>query len=66
MFPIKEWLSTSEACSFLSIGETAFSQFVIDNKLTISSPFKSRKYYKVSEINKALENNIIVKGAIKL
>lgn len=58
MLPEKKWLSLDEACAYMDMGKTLFASFAIEKMLSISSIGK-KKYYRVAELDKAIENNII-------
>lgn len=60
MLPTKQWITFQEACEFTDMWRGVFDRFAIDHQLTISAIGKKR-YYKVSEIEKAIEKNIIHK-----
>ena len=60
MYPQKEWLSIQEACIFIDMSKPFFLEFASQHKLQVSN-VGSKKYYKVSEIQNALKNNIVIK-----
>jgi len=65
MYPVKKWLTPDEACSFLNMSTNHFRNFAAVNGLTVSelrvSGEKGRKYYRVCEIEKLLEENILIR-----
>lgn len=60
MYPIKQWLSMQEACVYLDMSKPFFLDFASDHNLSVST-VGAKKYYKVSEIQNALKNNIIIR-----
>ena len=60
MYPIKQWLSQKEACSFVDMSKPFFLEFASAHRLSIST-VGAKKYYKVTEIQNALKNNIIIR-----
>jgi hypothetical protein len=54
MLPVKKWLSTKEACSYLDCGPT----FLAELPLTVSAIGK-KYYYSVASIDRLLEASIL-------
>ena len=65
MYPVKKWLTPDEACSYLNMSINHFRQLVAVKGLTVSeltvSGEKGRKYYRVSELENLLEENILIR-----
>lgn len=61
MMPVKKWLSTSEACSYLDISVNTLVEIATNQNITISMIGKTKRY-KLSDIDKFLNTNIIVKA----
>ncbi|MDB5280690.1 MAG: hypothetical protein JWR61_5645 [Ferruginibacter sp.] len=60
MYPIKAWLSTDEACSFMNMSINIFLSMALDNNLTVSQ-VGGKKFYKVKELNAVFEDHIIIR-----
>jgi hypothetical protein len=60
MMPVKQWLTTKEACSYLDMSINKFNDFVVEKGITVSCPGHVN-YYRVSELNKVIEDSIIIK-----
>ena len=56
MIPKKEWLSVSEACSFIDVSINTFTKVVEDEGLSVSN-IGGKRYYMVSEIQNILNKN---------
>lgn len=58
MIPVKQWLSINECCSYLDISKSYFEKIAIDKCFTLST-IGSKKYYKLSELQSFLNENIV-------
>jgi len=65
MYPVKKWLTPDEACVYLNISPRHLFDLVNKKGLTVSqlavNGAKGRKYYKVSELDALLEENIFIR-----
>lgn len=65
MYPVKKWLTPDEACSYLNISNRQLVDLVAKKGLTVSqlavNGAKGRKYYKVSELDNLLEENVFIR-----
>lgn len=59
MYPVKKWLTHSEACSFLDMSVNHFNGLAFQKGLTVSI-IGTKKYYRVDELNNLIEENIII------
>ncbi len=62
MYPVKKWLTTDEACSYLNMSVNVFSSLVTDKGLTVSvvgGEIRGKRYYRVSELEGIVEDSII-------
>ena len=60
MLPVKKWLTIQEACSYMDMSINHLSKILDENSFTISVIGK-KKYYKVTELDKLIEANIIIR-----
>lgn len=60
MIPVKKWLLNSEAAAYLSISPETFKKIARENNLSVSAFSRNLIYYKVSELDAMMENNIII------
>lgn len=60
MIPVKKWLSLNEAAAYLDMSTDHFNDLSIIKGLTISAVGR-KKYYKVSELEKMIEESVIIK-----
>ena len=60
MFPVKKWLSLQEAASYMDMSENHFQNLRSKSGLTISIIGK-KKYYRVSELDQLIEDNILIR-----
>jgi hypothetical protein len=56
---VKKWLSLPEAMAFMDMGQTSFLKLATDSRLTVSV-IGSKKYFKVAELEKVIEDHIII------
>ena len=61
MIPIKKWLSVHEACSYLDVSNTTLKKLARENRLSISALGSNKLYYRVSELDKLIEDHITIK-----
>jgi hypothetical protein len=62
MFPEKKWLSLNEACGFLDMSVNHLQSIINKNSLTVSAVGK-KKYYRVSELESLIEQNIVIESS---
>jgi hypothetical protein len=60
MLPVKQWLTIQEACSYMDMSVNLLSDLISENNFTISV-IRRRRYYKLSELQKFIESNIIIR-----
>lgn len=60
MLPVKQWLSVREACAYMDMSINHLSDLMTQNGLSVSV-INRQKYYKLSELQKFIESNIIIR-----
>ena len=60
MLPVKKWLTIQEACSYMDMSINHLSDLIAENNFTVSVIGKKR-YYLISELQKFIESNIIIR-----
>lgn len=60
MLPVKQWLTIQEACSYMDMSINHLSDLIAQNNFTISI-INKRRYYKLSELQKFIESNIVIR-----
>lgn len=56
---VKKWLSLPEAMCFMDMSKNTFLKLAAENQLTVSA-IGAKKYYRVSELEKVIEQHIII------
>ena len=59
ILPVKKWLSKQEACAYMDMSINTFQAIAIQNRLSIAV-IGSKKYYRLSEMEKLIEENILI------
>ena len=62
MLPQKKWLSKNEAMAYLDMSVNEFQKIIIGRNLSIASLTRGKKlWFKVAELDRLFENNLIKK-----
>ncbi len=60
MMPVKKWLDLHEACAFVNMSEGIFKKATIKDRI-VPSALGTKLFYKIEEIEEALERNVLFK-----